>query len=116
MEESISVGRQTPSTAIPEGDTVSETRDEILTLDDVAAYLKAGKRTVYRLAQTGAEGRNSGFQAWRHQALSPLRAGSLDRRQYQQEAGGGVSADQASRHITLGEEQGKDCWRASSRN
>lgn len=24
---------------------------EILTLDEVAAYLKAGKRTVYRLAQ-----------------------------------------------------------------
>ncbi|AWP24643.1 AlpA family transcriptional regulator [Acidiferrobacter sp. SPIII_3] len=27
--------------------------DEILTLDEVAAYLKAGKRTVYRLAQKG---------------------------------------------------------------
>ena len=26
---------------------------EILTLDEVAAYLKAGKRTVYRLAQKG---------------------------------------------------------------
>jgi len=26
---------------------------EILTLDEVAAYLKAGKRTVYRLAQQG---------------------------------------------------------------
>ncbi|MGV3467946.1 MAG: methylation-associated defense system helix-turn-helix domain-containing protein MAD1 [Limnobacter sp.] len=26
---------------------------EILTLDEVAAYLKAGKRTVYRLAQEG---------------------------------------------------------------
>ena len=25
----------------------------ILTLDEVAAYLKAGKRTVYRLAQNG---------------------------------------------------------------
>jgi len=37
--------------AIPEGDTVHETRDEILTLDEVATYLKAGKRTVYRLAQ-----------------------------------------------------------------
>ena len=39
--------------AIPEGDTVPETRDEILTLDEVATYLKAGKRTVYRLAQKG---------------------------------------------------------------
>lgn len=27
--------------------------DEILTLDEVALYLKAGKRTVYRLAQKG---------------------------------------------------------------
>jgi len=26
---------------------------EILTLDEVAAFLKAGKRTVYRLAQNG---------------------------------------------------------------
>ena len=26
---------------------------EILTLDEVAAFLKAGKRTVYRLAQSG---------------------------------------------------------------
>lgn len=26
---------------------------EILTLEEVAAYLKAGKRTVYRLAQQG---------------------------------------------------------------
>lgn len=26
---------------------------EILTLDEVALYLKAGKRTVYRLAQSG---------------------------------------------------------------
>lgn len=42
-----------PSMAIPEGDTVPYTRDEILTLDEVAAYLKAGKRTVYRLAQQG---------------------------------------------------------------
>lgn len=27
---------------------------EILTLDEVAVYLKAGKKTVYRLAQQGA--------------------------------------------------------------
>lgn len=27
--------------------------DEFLTLDEVAAYLKAGKKTVYRLAQQG---------------------------------------------------------------
>jgi excisionase family DNA binding protein len=27
--------------------------DEILTIDEVALYLKAGKRTVYRLAASG---------------------------------------------------------------
>ena len=30
-----------------------EADGEILTLDEVAAYLKAGKKTVYRLAQQG---------------------------------------------------------------
>lgn len=30
---------------------MTDTDGEILTLDEVAAYLKAGKRTVYRLAQ-----------------------------------------------------------------
>ena len=29
---------------------MSDQPDEILTIDEVAAYLKAGKRTVYRLA------------------------------------------------------------------
>lgn len=29
---------------------MASTGDEILTLDEVATYLKAGKRTVYRLA------------------------------------------------------------------
>lgn len=32
---------------------MTKTEGEILTLDEVAAYLKAGKRTVYRLAQKG---------------------------------------------------------------
>lgn len=32
---------------------MSEAEGEILTLDEVAAYLKAGKKTVYRLAQHG---------------------------------------------------------------
>jgi excisionase family DNA binding protein len=30
---------------------MTENEGEILTLDEVAEYLKAGKRTVYRLAQ-----------------------------------------------------------------
>ena len=32
---------------------MADAEDEILTLDEVAAYLKAGKRTVYRLAASG---------------------------------------------------------------
>ncbi len=32
---------------------MTDTDGEILTLEDVATYLKAGKRTVYRLAQKG---------------------------------------------------------------
>ena len=32
---------------------MSELPDEILTIDEVAVFLKAGKRTVYRLAATG---------------------------------------------------------------
>ena len=35
------------------GDQMSDQPDEILTIDEVAAYLKAGKRTVYRLAASG---------------------------------------------------------------
>lgn len=32
---------------------MTDTEGEILTLDEVAVYLKAGKRTVYRLAASG---------------------------------------------------------------
>ena len=32
---------------------MAEPEGDILTLDEVAAYLKAGKRTVYRLAASG---------------------------------------------------------------
>lgn len=32
---------------------IAETDGEILTLEEVAAFLKAGKRTVYRFAQNG---------------------------------------------------------------
>ena len=32
---------------------MSDQPDEMLTIDEVAAYLKAGKRTVYRLAASG---------------------------------------------------------------
>lgn len=32
---------------------MSDQTDDILTIDEVATYLKAGKRTVYRLASSG---------------------------------------------------------------
>lgn len=35
------------------GKPMSDQPDEILTIDEVAAFLKAGKRTVYRLAANG---------------------------------------------------------------
>jgi excisionase family DNA binding protein len=47
------------------GETMADPEGEILTLDEVAAYLKAGKRTVYRLA---AEGKLPAFKlggTWR---------------------------------------------------
>ena len=50
---------------IGKGETMAEPQGEILTLDEVAAYLKAGKRTVYRLA---AEGKLPAFKlggTWR---------------------------------------------------
>lgn len=37
----------------PDGFQMSEVERQILTLDEVAAYLKVGKRTAYRLAQKG---------------------------------------------------------------
>jgi excisionase family DNA binding protein len=35
------------------GAAMTDSEGEIITLEEVAAYLKAGKRTVYRLAQDG---------------------------------------------------------------
>lgn len=35
------------------GKPIRDQPDEILTIDEVAAYLKAGKRTIYRLAASG---------------------------------------------------------------
>lgn len=44
-------GKQNSSQATIAEKTMTGKDGEILTLDEVAAYLKAGKRTVYRLAQ-----------------------------------------------------------------
>jgi excisionase family DNA binding protein len=38
---------------VGKGKAMADAEGEILTLDEVAAYLKAGKRTVYRLTQQG---------------------------------------------------------------
>lgn len=48
---------------------------EFFTLDDVAFYLKAGKKTAFRLAQQGTI---LGIQARRDLQISSHRAGPLD--------------------------------------
>lgn len=55
------------------GDYMSDHSDEILTIDEVAAYLKAGKRTVYRLAASGQ------IQAFKLGGTWRFRRGELDR-------------------------------------
>ena len=45
--------QQSKHSANDMGKPMSDQPDEILTIDEVAAYLKAGKRTVYRLAARG---------------------------------------------------------------
>jgi excisionase family DNA binding protein len=53
MGKFANLGKRSSAMAKFEGETMTNPEDEILTLDEVAAYLKAGKRTVYRLAQKG---------------------------------------------------------------
>ena len=55
------------------GRQVSDQPNEILTIDEVAAYLKAGKRTVYRLAASGQLPAFKLGGTWR------FRRGELDR-------------------------------------
>lgn len=47
------LGNKNPFEAVSEGIMMTDEESEILTLEEVALYLKAGKRTVYRLAQNG---------------------------------------------------------------
>jgi len=51
MQELARLGKQRPNRSV--GSNMTDSGGEILTLDEVAAFLKAGKRTVYRLAQKG---------------------------------------------------------------
>ena len=53
LVELSKLGNQKSRKTKPDGFQMSEVESEILTLEEVAAYLKAGKRTVYRLAQKG---------------------------------------------------------------
>lgn len=53
MGELGRLGNHMPPQVKAKGDPMTDANDEILTLEEVAAYLKAGKRTVYRLAQKG---------------------------------------------------------------
>ena len=55
------------------GAAMADTEAEILTLEEVASYLKAGKRTVYRLAQDGKIPAFKLGGSWR------FRRGELDR-------------------------------------
>ena len=54
------------------GKPMSDQPDEILTIDEVAAYLKAGKRTVYCLAANGK------FPAFKFSGTWRFRRGDLD--------------------------------------
>jgi len=53
LVELSKLGNPKPRRIKPDGFQMTEVESEILTLEEVAAYLKAGKRTVYRLAQKG---------------------------------------------------------------
>ena len=67
---------------------MAEPEGEILTLDEVAAYLKAGKRTVYRLAAEGKlpafklggtwRFRRSDLDEWIESKLSKTDSGASD--------------------------------------
>jgi excisionase family DNA binding protein len=63
------------------GEMVMDRDDEILTLDEIAAYLKIAKRTVYRLVQKGEIPAFKLGGTWR------FRRSELDRRQHQQQEG-----------------------------
>lgn len=76
---------------------MTETEGEILTLDEVAAYLKAGKRTVYRLAQKG------GIPAFKLGGAWRFRRSELDRwiaESINKNPGGSVTARQCSTLVT----------------
>jgi excisionase family DNA binding protein len=60
---------------------MAEPDGDILTLDDVAANLKAGKRTIYRLAASGEIPAFKLGGTWRFSRSDIERAGSSSNRQ-----------------------------------
>lgn len=64
------------------------TDSEILTLDEVATYLKAGKRTVYRLAQKGEipAFKLGGTWRFRHSELDAWIAESIKTKREQEQS------------------------------
>lgn len=64
---------------------MADPKDEILTLEEVAAYLKAGKSTVYRLAQQGAipAFKLEGMWRFRREELDRWIAASIEKNQKQ---------------------------------
>ena len=53
MDYHDTIKKQTKRSAHDVKKPISNKPDEILTINEVASYLKAGKRTVYRLAASG---------------------------------------------------------------
>lgn len=93
---------------------MTEVESEILTLEEVAAYLKAGKRTVYRLAQKGEipAFKLGGTWRFRRSELDRWIAESISKKK--PEAEGACTKSATESHS--GKNQGEDCWRASSHN
>jgi len=81
--------RWQPPFIFDKGKTMADPEGEILTLEEVAAYLKAGKRTIYRLAAEGKlpafklggtwRFRRSDLDEWIAEILTNKNSGASDR-------------------------------------
>ena len=93
---------------------MTEVESEILTLEEVAAYLKAGKRTVYRLAQKGEipAFKLGGTWRFRRSELDRWIAESISKKKPEAER----ACTQSATESHSGKNSVEDCWRASSHN
>lgn len=89
---------------------MTDTDGEILTLEEVAAYLKAGKRTVYRLAQKGEipAFKLGGTWRFRRSELDSWIAESINKKKPEEEAGGRVTVRHVCNRITSGKAHRED--------